>query len=677
MGDVFQDHLRERQPLIEDEARDRQLDAVLGLGEARDGEEQLAADRALAGDVGCEDLGEGRPEVPAPKNGEGGIAPSPGGQAQNSDTRVFAQSTDHRPGAQGNLSAGHSPPWHGASAAAVAAQGQANAAALSGWKTQEFGGEGFNQLVFDDSNQQLRVQMATTQAASQLNLGHLLHQADNHRGSFRGLGFELRTDAYGAVRAKQGVLISSYGTQASEPAGDNAAGIALANQLKTLGKTFSDAAGTHQTVKLATHIGSTQASASTLSDKEAPHWPRCTPCSRAWWASASLDEATGDAGSKNVSAGEGKLPHTTDPVVAIAAKAGLGVVAGQDLQWSAGETITLASGQDTHLASGGAMRIHTGQAIGMLAGAVQAGDQAAGKGITLIAGQGEVEFQAQADKMQVAAKTDVTVQSATAHIDWAAAKRIVLSTAGGANVTLEGGNITVQCPGKITVRAGQKSFCGAGGAERIRLPAIAAACLHLVPVWVHCPQGRGACGDCLTRPKTVTYFAVDSATPSAGGSQPLCTRGQPTEPAGGSVRAARTPRCFGRSGSIWTGVVAAGRAARGIQLWCKHRSGFLMRCQRSLSQHKDDGSQRCTSMASYANCVSLISCRLELNALARAADELARQVDLPEGLRVLLRQCADDPCSACACMRQHSCTPSSTRTLSAARQSCADALPPK
>ena len=24
------------------------------------------------------------------------------------------------------------------------------------------------------------------------------HQADNHRGSFRGLGFELRTDAYGA-----------------------------------------------------------------------------------------------------------------------------------------------------------------------------------------------------------------------------------------------------------------------------------------------------------------------------------------------------------------------------------------------------------------------------------------------------------------------------------------------
>jgi uncharacterized protein (DUF2345 family) len=112
------------------------------------------------------------------------------------------------------------------------------------------------------------------------------------------------------------------------------------------------------------------------------------------------------------------------------------------------------------MASGGAQRIHTGQAIGVLAGAVSAGGEAAGKGITLIAGQGDIEFQAQADKMQIAAKNDVTIQSASAHIDWAAAKKVVLATAGGANITIEGGNITVMCPGKITVRAGTKSFVG-------------------------------------------------------------------------------------------------------------------------------------------------------------------------------------------------------------------------
>ena len=36
----------------------------------------------------------------------------------------------------------------------------------------------------------------------------------------------------------------------------------------------------------------------------------------------------------------------------------------------------------------------------------------------------------------------------------------MLATAGGANITIEGGNITVMCPGKITVRASQKSFVG-------------------------------------------------------------------------------------------------------------------------------------------------------------------------------------------------------------------------
>jgi type VI secretion system secreted protein VgrG len=39
-----------------------------------------------------------------------------------------------------------------------------------------------NQLVFDDTDQQLRTQLASTQHASQLNLGHLIHQADNYSG---------------------------------------------------------------------------------------------------------------------------------------------------------------------------------------------------------------------------------------------------------------------------------------------------------------------------------------------------------------------------------------------------------------------------------------------------------------------------------------------------------------
>ena len=399
--------------------------------------------------------------------GEGGLARTPGGKSGESDTSVFSQSSDHQPGAQGNLmgsgSGGNAPAWHGGApgSATSGAHAQNNAAALSGVKSKEFGGEGYNQLVFDDTPGQLRVQLATTQHASQLSLGYLVHQADNHRGSFQGQGFELRTDAYGAIRATQGLLISSYGTSLSDPAGDNAPGMALLKQAMTLADSFSQAAKTHQTTSLATSVGTVKASTSGLSDKLAP-MKALHQAASGMVSQTAFDSAVSDAGSKSTQAQSGKLPHTTDPIVAITAKAGLAVVAGQDIQFASGEAISWQAGQDLHIASGNQLRVNTGQSIGILAGAVQAGKGAKGTGLTMIAGQGPVQMQAQAGSAQVAAKGLVNVQSANSHIDWAAAKKITLATSGGASIVIDGNGITTQCPGKITVKAAQKSFVGPG-----------------------------------------------------------------------------------------------------------------------------------------------------------------------------------------------------------------------
>ncbi|RZG71220.1 type VI secretion system Vgr family protein, partial [Acinetobacter sp. WCHAc060025] len=46
--------------------------------------------------------------------------------------------------------------------------------------------------------------------ASQLNLGNLSHPKDKDSSDGRGEGFELRTDQWGAVRAGQGLLLSTY-----------------------------------------------------------------------------------------------------------------------------------------------------------------------------------------------------------------------------------------------------------------------------------------------------------------------------------------------------------------------------------------------------------------------------------------------------------------------------------
>lgn len=64
--------------------------------------------------------------------------------------------------------------------------------------------------------------------------------------------------------------------------------------------------------------------------------------------------------------------------------------------------------------------------------------------------------------LKVQARDEVNVISAHAQIDWASPTRISLTTGGGANITIEGGNITVQCPGTIAVRAGIKDFTGPG-----------------------------------------------------------------------------------------------------------------------------------------------------------------------------------------------------------------------
>jgi len=399
--------------------------------------------------------------------GDGGIAPTPGGASRNQErpgegggqgqeADVFAQAHNGSPSAQANLAAGNAPAWHGASADD---KGHRNAAALSGFKTKEFGGTGFSQLVFDDSNQQLRVQLHASTAHSQLNLGHLIHQADNFRGSFRGQGLELRTDGYAALRGGKGVLLSTYhgaGGQRLEPAGDFAAGMALLKQVQQLGQALSEAAMKHATVQLAGHVGADKANDSRL-DKERAPYAAMQHAASGMVTGDALDAAYADASGKAIATGDGKVPHTTDAVVALAARGGLAMVAGQQLQIVAGETATLASGGDINLALADVLRVHSGQAIGLLAGAQKADAEA---GLSIIAGSDDLDFQAQHDELRVQAKDGLKIASTDKTVEFAAQKKIRFATAQGASITLQNGDITFECPGKITYRAVQRKLAG-------------------------------------------------------------------------------------------------------------------------------------------------------------------------------------------------------------------------
>jgi type VI secretion system secreted protein VgrG len=205
-------------------------------------------------------------------------------------------------------------------------------------------------------------------------------------------------------------------------------------------------------------------------------------------AAQDMDTAAGDAAEFNASTGSDtspKVPHTGGAPVTLSARAGSATVAGQDIILNAGNQLTTASGEHTEFATGGAYRLHSGQAIGVLAGVIAKGDGSgsaapAGTGIEVIAAKGKVNIQAQSDTLTISAKKQVNIQSQSAHIDWAAAKKITLSTAGGANITIEGGNITVQCPGTIQVNAGAKQFTGSAGASYglPKLPRASPVCIE-------------------------------------------------------------------------------------------------------------------------------------------------------------------------------------------------------
>lgn len=387
--------------------------------------------------------------------GEAGVAATPGGRSATSDTSLYAQAGDGKPSAQANLAGGHAPAWH---AGGGGEDGHRHTGALWGVQSKEWGGSGHSRLVFDDSDQQLRVQLATTQAHSQLTLGHLLHQADNHRGSFRGEGFELRSDAWGAIRGQRGLWLSSYGHPGSAPAGVATQPVALLKQVQGLGKTFSQAAGTHVTTRLAAHEGVQQANASRLVADQAPLQALLTSASTVV-PGTDFEQAQGAAGERSAAPGQDKVPHSGDALLGVAAPAGIGMVAGQGLSWSVGETLTLASGQHSEAAVAGNARLHSGQSIGLLAAAME-GEQGEAHSLSVVSGEGALDIQAQNDAIRVQSQGALKMVSATAALEMAAGKTIKLTTAGGASITIEGGNISVACPGSITVHASKKSFVG-------------------------------------------------------------------------------------------------------------------------------------------------------------------------------------------------------------------------
>lgn len=299
---------------------------------------------------------------------------------------------------------------------------------LSGIRSQEIRGVGFNQLRFNDTTKQFSVQLQSSHAASQLNLGHLSHPMRRQEDSTgRGEGFELRTDRWGAVRAGAGLLLSTHPqAQAQAHHLDTSPAKRQLESSLAASKSLSELAQNQQTDPLETleHL-------------------------KEFLNQIELEDQTKAASFKQA-------------VMILCAPNSIAVSTQQDLHLSADQHIHQSAAGSISVSAQKSVITHARDKVSLFA---------AEQGIRAFAAKGKVEIQAQDDGADFFAREGIQIISTEGRIEISSPKEIVL-TAGGSQIKINSKGVFVSTSAKFEAKAGQHCFEGGEKIieEKISLP---------------------------------------------------------------------------------------------------------------------------------------------------------------------------------------------------------------
>ncbi|MFA8329676.1 type VI secretion system Vgr family protein [Burkholderia ubonensis] len=299
---------------------------------------------------------------------------------------------------------------------------------LSGFRSKEYSGSGYNHLVMDDATGQSRLQLMSSSGNSLLHLGYLIDQSGNTRGGYLGRGFDLKTDDYGSVRANRGLYISTHPKQVNSQALD-------------VRETQQQLVNAESLLEALSNVGTQHHAESLQAGHEAI---------KAFTDSTQQSGEGSASGGRTAGGGMGSANVFKKPVMLFGSPAGIGMSTQQSAQIYADQHVNVVSGQSTHIATGKSLIASVTDKISLF---VQ------NAGMKLFAGKGKVEIQAHEDNIELTAEKTVKVLSATEKIEVAAAKEILL-TAGGAYIHIKNGDIEIHAPGKVDVKGSQHIFAG-------------------------------------------------------------------------------------------------------------------------------------------------------------------------------------------------------------------------
>lgn len=253
---------------------------------------------------------------------------------------------------------------------------------LSGIRSKEVAGVGFGQLRFDDTTGQISSQLQSSHGLSQLNLGRLSYPKETEKSDDRGEGFELRTDQSGALRAGDGLLISTHKQEGAK--GQHLNAEAAKQQLDLCQSRLQSL--NHIAQHQQTHeLESIQHIQTVLTQIE-------------------TDFAKFNQALLLLSAPESVVVSTNDSIH---------LSADQQINQSAGDSINLSTQNN--------LIVQASNHLGLFA---------AHEGMKLVAAQGAVELVAQSDALSLLAKTELNIISTQEQIEIESPKEIVLRAGG-------------------------------------------------------------------------------------------------------------------------------------------------------------------------------------------------------------------------------------------------------
>ncbi|GGY31220.1 type VI secretion system Vgr family protein [Pseudoduganella albidiflava] len=354
---------------------------------------------------------------------------------------------NNRVGAGAGAATGNAPTWFPGQAGP-----HAHAAVLSGLKTQamaasQSGGGAYNQLVFDDTRGEPRVALqrhaAAHEGTDELNLGHLRHQADNQRLDPAGFGAELKTEHSAALRAGQGLLLSTDARHGGASHIDASEAVTQLDASLSLQTALAETAQKHN-AKL----------------KDEPEPAKLPAIEQLDHAGKMLAErASGNGGGDH--GGGGEASAYGQPQLQLSSPAGIAALTPASAIVAAGATTGLAAGQDINFASQANSFHQVARGISLFTyGKASAADKPNQEtGIRLHAASGKVSTQSQSDATRITADKLITVASIAKSVAISAPRHVML-TAQGAYLKIEGGNIMIHGPGTMSFKASKKELAG-------------------------------------------------------------------------------------------------------------------------------------------------------------------------------------------------------------------------